>query len=1589
MKGAQYFGRLEMKFLCAFVAGILTFSVFSPFGYGLRVPPSQQGCGNEVFTEKIDFSDYRNLVDVAWNYTQFDGFGNPAAGQVEKRQDAAGIPDTSGGTNVANSMTLTNDGKPMYLYDVVKHQIADPDDAKGCFLGKIATQGYMSYATRVDWNTRYCTQYLGKDCASGNPSSADGEKAKQTTDRLQYLGNARDEIDKQSPSVPEVEKNLKNAGASDSDVGKITACLNGNEGGCPCLVTNLLGGISSTPAERKTCALKEFAPVENALNAELAKAMEMNPLNIVQSNSTDLFLDSGGNTPTILAFPESLVNYLNYLKNLEGFDFWYTVLSTSLAGLNIASMYKSYRTGQLLKLGKGGFAKQITDLAGAANTETKAGQKALSKLGKIKSLLTSSLSDAKTALNGYKTDAEKTAKLLENAKSKGLLSNVLSMQRESRMGRYAKLAGVDDQVATNLLSQRKYTELSGKIGEGFSSQTKTIAEIETKIKDIGTDYTKLGKFLSGAEGTIGGKEAVTVSGTGIRELIETKVPAVKTELQKLTEVGNRVAEADLTKITAGLDAAETAGDLTKTEATAARKIVQDLRGMGDPSKELNNVLKNPYAIEEAVQGQPVPDTLMQLVARSATRSGEYADFLRSIGALDKNYEAVGRFGGSVKGALGIFLLKMFSGGINWIRAGMVSTYVTFIAMFISEKGQGATPVISLSGIEFQLSPNKKLLGDESAYFEVARVSGYANQVPNTYSQNTVLDFTKLLGLDWDKVFGPSQNIVKNKMQNIGEYEVVIDQESSAPFSGEKPINSITSQTTEIDGKQRWLFSNFNPGDTDVYHFEHPDYYKEYNGEKHTAMLFRAKNLNMTGLTPVNSDWATLGPIEGWLKVKPSWQSWAASAVIGGFVNVVGFLGGAANTGRTAYASGAMTMLSVWLYQLWGGVATGEAADAYYNMQAGPMTDLGKAYSSGNLCSAELSGAIKDIGNLTSGKVGLMVGTAVPSAALDIIAIAGVATGPVGWAVTAASFALGVANWIATDQYENAKSDWLNTMKTCKETSFYIFADGVVPTQQSQKDEFSQLLDNIGSTVQGAASAISSISDQSKQAIQSITELAYSNTLNLKGTVDGKSQIRMFGDAVNYVHFDYAADVQWFLSSGGNCRFSFCENDENGGYKCISIDRYVLLGDDGKAIAAGAFVANPHWSNGEKYLGIRTSVINSVKGDGDLMEIYRDSQTLKNGCVQAEINEQTKEGIGSDGKTTSFGKFAQAMTDDAYFWFDGDTVRVNFLNEKACGGNTYRSGEIWPLDTAKSHLLLDKNGNIKVVDASGDNAMGCEFNLGENGYVLFSNGKIEAGRAAQTYTDKEGQTKSTADYTDVLHIFLFNLAEPISASEVTGAQFTGYDAENGNFSFMLDGVNQQLQDLIAKLNPSLIEGLNGEKIQFDGNGNIIIRDANGVETSYKIDKFENGIFYLTGPDGTQYQFRMGVSPDGVPEMILNGPGGETRIPIMWMPSQNGSYMYNPDSGQISIKNEFPFAINPNFGVYGAGGTSFMTATAPPWGGRTKETSTGAYNQGQQNPLAALPGVPTEYLDIVVFAAALLGGLVFIRFRYRGMKKRKDT
>ena len=105
--------------------------------------------------------------------------------------------------------------------------------------------------------------------------------------------------------------------------------------------------------------------------------------------------------------------------------------------------------------------------------------------------------------------------------------------------------------------------------------------------------------------------------------------------------------------------------------------------------------------------------------------------------------------------------------------------------------------------------------------------------------------------------------------------------------------------------------------------------------------------------------------------------------------------------------------------------------------------------------------------------------------------------------------------------------------------------------------------------------------------------------------------------------------------------------------------------------------------------------------------------------------------------------------------------------------------------------------------------------------------------------------------------------------------------------------------------------------------------------------------------------------------------------MWMNGLGGSMFNNPETGRISIKNEFPFAINPSFHQYGALATGgFAVPGLPDWtnGRPGAPGDSGTITPTDKSIVAQLPGLPENPLWLVVFILSLLSSLIFVRIKY---------
>ncbi|MEM0372794.1 MAG: hypothetical protein QXO69_03095, partial [archaeon] len=604
---------------------------------------------------------------------------------------------------------------------------------------------------------------------------------------------------------------------------------------------------------------------------------------------------------------------------------------------------------------------------------------------------------------------------------------------------------------------------------------------------------------------------------------------------------------------------------------------------------------------------------------------------------------------------------------------------------------------------------------------------------------------------------------------------------------------------------------------------------------------------------------------------------------------------------------------------------------------------------------------------------------------------------------------GIADYYTNEEYTKLKEEGLKRMKECYETQYEILAWQAIQTEEKTSEAFTE--DFLKQGVQGVSNVlgptIKSIAPEVKEAIDSIGSNYFWGTLNLKADpIKGLSLINLYGTIVYQVHFDCEATIKWYAKN--DCNIDLCDQQADGTYKCLSKQGYFLFDENGNMIFDGPQAAFLQWSNLETYASMPQKVINIKQAPEKFMEIYNDKILVTNDCIYNEIDGVTKMNAGTKGATGDsstkpgtasmaaaptkdvkqvFGAFDVINTENEIVWMEGTTVAVEFLKQKSIGETTYSATQTERFEN--SHLEIARDGSVTVRGAAGSDMLGGALQMSSEGVISFDNAMIIPGKAP--VITRGGKTY-TASYSynamgggSVLHLFIRDLLT-VSAKDLEGLSLAELCADDkGTQGVTMTGklstdADDSLKALLAEICMNHFEGTDGTIVEIR-DGKICTTTKDGETTCKDISRLEGGRLY----DETGGWWAAGVGPDGIPLWNYFNAAGQQQmsIPLLWASGLGGAMRYDASSGQISIKNEFPFAINPAFNQYGALATPGMAIPASPeWGGRVKGTGEGAGQLGgtQPNILAQLPLLPESPYYLAVFIIILMSSLVMIRAKY---------
>ena len=966
-----------------------------------------------------------------------------------------------------------------------------------------------------------------------------------------------------------------------------------------------------------------------------------------------------------------------------------------------------------------------------------------------------------------------------------------------------------------------------------------------------------------------------------------------------------------------------------------------------------------------------------------------AEYLTRMAAAAKK---VGGFSREGAGSLLKYLTIQWALNFNnFLKFERFQAYITLAAQ---KFGENPKPFYQLQSVLFLLRPARSVTKGEPSYVDIIRTTrnGLAlnGQIfPDDFFTN-IMDY---LGVSVKDITGEAatEQAITRKITNIGEIVSIIDQENAAESltDAKAPVNILTSVNISNDNK-RWLINSLNPDTTSYYGFEDPRAYQTAGQEKYTAMGLISNNVNISGMTSVEKDWAQYGPEANMLmKILPSTKSVIMMGSLTSAMAPLSFSGFKASTVRLG--------LQLLVTKYMGEEFTSQIVS---QTKYGQMVDINKAFEEGKRCEDEEKRIMKDV-------VFYLWAKGITASINMGLELADVALSPtvVGSAISMGlQIANGIADYYVSEQYDRAKADGLKSMKNCYETQFEYLAWQTVPTEQGQQTEIEKAISD--TPVQNFAKQLgvnlNALSPEVGQQIEKLAQNIYSSTLSVSATqIKGKSMIRMLGTTAYQVHFAPTAKFQWYAED--QCKINFCTKTPDGNYKCISKQGYQLLDENNNVIIEGPQAEFMQWNDLETYASIPQRVIAYTQTDSPLMKITStDTGTainFENKCIKNEVAKEVGTTVDDDDTlSTIMGNLETIVTPEAMIWFDGNSLAVTYLTSKTCGTGdskiTYSQGQTIRNDDGQIEIM--RNGKIKLLNKDGIQIGGenCQYDVGQEGAIAFDNGIIMQSKASgnNAYTKLNGKRLTYLVIRDLLTFDSSSLesmkinapCDCVEGTEGLSCDLNDKGDKGVYFGFKMQGEigaekTQQLNNELDSICFTKGTGQNGEQFSYD-NGTFCMTDANGKEECNEVKSIDDNGLNLD--DGGRWQVEKG--PEG-PQWVRYDSNNQqvgNPIPIMWLNGLGGSMYNNPETGRISIKNEFPFAINPSFHQIGAlANGGFATPAAPAWGTKVN-TAPGQTNYNKEKPsvMAQLPGLPENPYWMTVFIITLIASLMIIRIKY---------
>lgn len=916
------------------------------------------------------------------------------------------------------------------------------------------------------------------------------------------------------------------------------------------------------------------------------------------------------------------------------------------------------------------------------------------------------------------------------------------------------------------------------------------------------------------------------------------------------------------------------------------------------------------------------------------------------------------------------------------------------------------PAFQLMGLSIEAEPDR-VIEDKDAYFEMARATerSYGQDFYPAGTFDNLMDF---FGVDMNEIMPPDDaEVVRRKVQEDPGpgYVKIIDQETSAETYTDQPVNMIHPQRIGDMTGERWMIQSINPTMTDYQAFEHPKSYAEGNDKFFSTMSLIVKDLDLAGLTTMEQDWAQQRG--DWLvDYTPTTRTMFLGSLAAGGVG--GITAGGLFTGSRTVSALKATMG----YFFARGIASlGEdEAKRIQETEYGKLVDVGEAYREGDPCGQELEELRDGIEDTRRWMWGGLVG----DTTFDIASLAAkrsaVVTAKAPYAAPAVlagmSIAASLAKYWGTRQYQQLRTDGLERMKDCQETMFELLAFSEMPTEDARSEDLlEQIKGDLGEGLAGIP-GLESIAPEATEELRNLGPQYYENIMALSGKIEGESMVNLFGTELYQVHFDRESDIKWFLEEHQD--IEFCEEVDRTPegkpiFQCMVAEGYTLLDFEGNPILDAPQTTGIRWDNDRELMTIPQRVINVKHGPDQLMEIEKDEVRIDD----QNAREAVRDVVGRRPPSNIFGDLQTINTENAVLWHDGDTTVARFTDPVK---DHIGRGQVLRFDD--THIQMYKNNEIEIQrNTDNEPALNYTFEVGESGFLSFENGKITPGMEGEQEVRANNATMER-DFSEWNHIIIYDLlsftADRAESYEIQEGCLEDEEPEFGGMSlggeFNLPEVEEeQAKELLGGFcNLNRIDGAQDQTITVRDN-ELCWEDPQGEVVCREIDEVRDGRIHFE--DG--YSLDVSPGPDGEPEFQFLDPDGEAvgpPIPLLRASGPGGMMGYDPETGEISISNEFPFQMNPEFGDIGAGMTNpgMVVPQQSEFGGRPPEPDVDVpveeRDPGLLAELPSTPGresqleeegeilqleedestvLPLNQVLLIIFIVTILGGIVAIR------------